>query len=170
MSLFDIFLIVVLLLFVWQGFRSGLIGALGGFLGIIVAIWAGSHYMIQVSAWIIENLEITNEPLANILAFIGIFIAVNLVVSLIISIINKIFHIIPLIDFVNKLAGGIIGFIGGILAIAALVYLLSLFPISGAISDMLENSALAAWASSIANIIKPLLPEAIKQLQAQINF
>ena len=170
MSVFDIFLTIILLLFIWKGFRSGLIGALGGLLGIIIGIWAGSNYMLAVSSWIMENLSMTNEALANILSFIAIFIAVNLIIGLIISIINRIFHIIPFIDFINKLAGGIIGFIGGILAIAALVYLLSLFPISGAISDMLENSSLAGWSSTVANIIKPLLPEAIKELQTQINF
>ena len=126
--------------------------------------------VLKLSTMIIENLEISNEALANILAFTSIFIAISLVVSLIISVINRIFHIIPFIDFINKLAGGIVGFIGGILAIAALVYLLSLFPISAAISEMLANSSLAGWSSTVANIIKPLLPEAIKELQIQVNL
>ncbi len=170
MSVFDIFLIVVLLLFTWKGFRAGLIGALGGLLGIIVGIWAGTNYMLPVSAWLLEKLSMTNEALANILAFIFIFIAINIVISLIIAIINRIFHIIPFIDLINKLAGAVIGFIGGILAAASLVYLLSLFPISGAISEILENSSLASWISSVASIVKPLIPEAIKELQTQINL
>ena len=170
MSLFDIFLIIILLLFIWKGFRSGLIGALGGLLGIILAIWSGTHYMSQVSTWLIDNLDLSNPSLANILAFIIIFIGVILVASLIISVINRIFNIIPLIDFINKLAGGMIGFIGGILALAVLVHLLSLFPISGTISDMLEKSFLASWILSVANVIKPLMPAAIKELPQLDNF
>ena len=121
MNLFDIALIIILLFFIWQGFRTGLVGAIGGFLGILVGIWAGSHYMQVVATWIIETIDISNEALANIIAFVVIFLAVNIIASLIVMIINRIFHFIPFINILNKLAGAFVGLVGGILAVATFV-------------------------------------------------
>lgn len=166
MSLFDIILLVLLLIFVWRGFRTGLIGAIGGFFGIIAGIWAGSHYMDQVGAWIIYTINIENTALANILGFILIFIAINIVVGILVMIINKVFHIIPFIDLMNKLLGAFVGFLGGALAIAAFVYLLSLLPISEAISDALIKSQIAHIASAVAIVIQPFIPEAINSLKS----
>lgn len=171
----DIALIVILLFFIWRGFRTGLIGAIGGFLGIIVGIWAGAHYMEWGGDYLMQFINFDNfmegvgkEYLANIMAFGIIFIAINVVVSIIVTIINKIFHIIPFIDLANKMFGALVGFIGGILTASALVYLLSLLPFSEAVSGQLQNSEMAKIAVEIAVVIKPLVPEAIKSLKAII--
>ena len=113
MNVFDIILLVIVLIFVWKGFRAGLVGAIGGFIGILVAIWAGSHYMQQAGEWIMKIADFDNEALAAIIGFAAIFIVVNIVFSIIIGIINRIFHIIPFIDLVNKLLGAIVGVVGG---------------------------------------------------------
>lgn len=164
----DIALVVILLFFSWKGFRTGLIGAIGGFLGIVVGIWAGAHYMTMVGEYIMQFINIENEYLAGILGFAAIFIGINIIVSIIVSVINNIFHIIPFIDLTNKLFGALVGLVGGILTVSALVYLLSLLPFSTAISDMLISSQIARVAVEIAVVIKPLIPEAIKSLQAII--
>lgn len=171
----DIALIVLLLFFMWRGFRAGLIGAIGGFLGIIVGIWAGTHYMEWGADYLMQFINFDNfmeglgkEYLANILAFSIIFIAINIIVSIIVSIINKIFHIIPFIDLTNKMFGAMVGLIGGIITASALVYLLSLLPFSETISNQLQNSETAKIAKEIAVVIKPLIPEAIKSLKAII--
>ena len=111
-------------------------------------------------------INFDNPALANILGFIAIFLAINIAVGIIVSIINRILHIIPFIDLINKLLGGIVGLLGGALAISAFVYLLSLFSFSETISDLLIKSQIAHWAADISIIIKPFIPEAIKQLQS----
>lgn len=166
MNLFDIVLIIILLIFVWKGFRSGIIGAIGGLFGIILSIWAGSHYMQQVGAWIMNLLDFDNVSLANIVGFILIFIAVHIAVSIIVSVVNRVFHIIPFINLINKLMGAIVGLVGGILAVSALVYLMALFPISTNINEMLISSSIANWAENISVIIRPFIPEAIRQLRS----
>jgi membrane protein required for colicin V production len=168
MNWLDIIIIVILLFFFWKGFRAGLVGAIGGFLGIVVGIWAGAHFMAQAASWLMSILNIENQSLANIIGFILIFIAINIVFSIIVWIINKIFNIIPFIDLANKLAGAMIGILGGILAVAALVYLLSLFSFSQSISDVVAASQLAGIALNVAFIVKPLIPEAIKSVQSMI--
>lgn len=168
MNWLDILIIVLLLFFVWKGFRAGLVGAIGGFLGIIVGIWAGSHFMTNVGAWLMAVLNIENSSLANIIGFVLIFVAINIVTSIIVWIINKVFNIIPFIGLANKLAGAIIGFIGGSLAIAALVYFLSLFSFSDTLSNVLISSQLAGIAVEVAVIVKPFIPEAIKTLKSII--
>ena len=159
MNWYDIALIVILFFFTWKGFRTGLVGAIGGFFGIIFGIWAGSHYMQAVGQWIMTVANFDNEYLASILGFIGIFMAVNVAVGIIVSVINRVFHIIPFIDLFNKLMGAVIGLIGGVVAIAALVYLMSLLPISETVSEALVNSQMANWAVNIAVIIKPFMPQ-----------
>ena len=166
MNWFDIFLIVVLFIFTWKGFRAGLVGAIGGFFGVIFAIWAGSHYMQSVGAWIMKVIDLDNAYLASIIGFLVVFMAVNIAFGLIISVINRIFHIIPFIDLINKLLGAIVGIVTGALAVAAIVYLMSVLPISEAISTSIKNSQIADTALSIAFMVKPFIPQAIKELKS----
>jgi len=170
MNWLDIVIIIILLFFIWKGFQAGIVGAIGGFLRIIVGIWVGSHFMTSVGAWLMEVLNIENSSLANIVGFILLFIAINIVTSIIVWIINKIFDIIPFINLANKLGGAVIGFVGGVLAIAAAVYLLSLFSFSEAIGNVLVTSQLASMAMDIAIVIKPFIPEAIKSFTAAIEL
>lgn len=166
MNVLDIILLVALLLFAWKGFRTGLVGAIGGFFGIIFGIWASAHNMERAGEWIMHVAEFDNVALANILGFILIFVAVNIAFGIIISIINRVFHIIPFIDFINKLLGGVVGLVGGLLAVSAFVYMLSLFTISDTIAGVVTGSELAHWAMTFAVIIKPFVPGAIKELQS----
>ena len=166
MNFFDIILLIILFFFVWRGFRAGIVGAIGGLVGIIAGIWAGSTYMHLVAEWLMDVVNLGNEGLANIIAFIVIFIGVNVVIGIVVSIINKIFHIIPFINLANKLLGAIIGLIGGSLAIAALIYLLSILPISNTINDMIIASQVADWAMMIVVIIKPFVPTALNELKS----
>ena len=166
MNWFDIFLIVIVFIFTWKGFRAGLVGAIGGFFGVIFGIWAGSHYMQQVGAWIMELAEMKQEYLATIIGFLVIFAAVNIAVSIIVSVINRVFHIIPFIDLLNKLLGAVVGLITGALAVSAIVYIMSLLPFNTVLSDKILNSQLADMALNIAFVVKPFVPGAIKELKS----
>ena len=166
MNWLDIIFLVLLLFFIFRGFRAGLVGAIGALLGVIVGIWAGSHYMLALADWLMNFFNITNQSLANILAFILIFIGVNIVFSLIVWLINTVFHVIPLINLANKLMGAMIGLVGGILFIAILVYLLSLFAFSQNIADVLQSSQIASVAIKLVIVLKPLIPEAIKSVKS----
>ncbi len=166
MNWLDYLIILILLFFIWKGFRAGLVGAIGGFLGIVVGIWAGSHFMAAFGSWLTNAFHWDNLQLANIIAFVAIFLAVNIIFSIIVWIINKIFNIIPFIDLANKLAGAVIGFIGGVLAVAALIYLMSIFSLSESFNQTLTSSQLADLAVAVAVIVKPLIPEAIKSLKS----
>jgi len=166
MNWFDIFLIVILFIFTWKGFRAGLVGAIGGFFGVIFGIWAGSHYMQQAGVWLMKVVDFDNEYLASIVGFLAIFLAVNIIVSIIVSIINRVFHIIPFINLINKLLGAIVGIVTGALAASAIVYIMSLLPISTVISGNILDSQIADTALKIAFIVKPFIPEAIKELKS----
>lgn len=166
MNVLDIIIVVIILFFLWRGFRAGLVGAIGSFVGIIAGIWVGTHYMQAAGAWVMSSMNIDNSALANILGFIGLFIAVNIVVAIVVMIINKLFHIVPFIDLINKLLGAFVGLLGGILTVSALIYLLSLMPFSDAVANTLISSQLAHYANQAAVVIKPFIPEAIKALRS----
>lgn len=169
MNLFDIILLIILLIFIWKGFRTGLIGAIGGFFGIVIGIILGGQFMSMLGAWLAKIINIDNTNLANIIAFVVIFIAVNIIVGLIVTLINAVFHIIPFIDLVNKLLGAVVGLLGGMLAISAIVYLLSLFPISDSVNNALLKSSFAPIAKNISVIVVPFMPAAIKSLKSILN-
>ncbi|MFA5126738.1 MAG: CvpA family protein [Patescibacteria group bacterium] len=169
MNLFDIILLIILLIFIWKGFQAGLIGAIGGFIGIIVGIVLGGRFMSLVSAWLAQFINIDNANLANIIAFVLIFILVNIIIGLLVKLINAVFHIIPFIDLVNKLLGAVVGLIGGMLVASAVVYLLSLFPISDTVNDAVAKSSLAPIAKNISVVVVPLMPEAIKNIKSILN-
>ena len=163
MNWFDIFLIVILFIFTWKGFRAGLVGAIGGFFGVIFGIWAASHYMQQVGTWVMNAANFhDNEYLAVIIGFLAIFLAVNIAVSIIVSVINRVFHIIPFINLINKLLGAVVGIVTGVLAVSAIVYIMSLLPISEVISNKIVDSQLADIALNIAFIVKPLFRRLLK--------
>jgi len=166
MNWLDIVLLVIILFFVFRGFKAGLVGAIGALLGVIVGVWAGTNFMNEVASWLTSFFNFNNQSLANILAFVLIFIVVNIIFSIAVWIINSIFHVIPLINFTNKLMGALIGFVGGVLFISILVYLLSLFAFSQNIADVVQGSQLAGVAMKISVILKPLIPEAIKSLKS----
>jgi len=166
MNWFDIFLIVILFIFTWKGFRAGLVGSIGGFFGVIFGIWAGSHYMQQVGSWIMDVIEIDNQYLATIIGFMAIFIAVNIAISIIVSVVNRVFHIIPFIDLLNKLLGAIVGIITGALAVSSIVYIMSMLPISDTIANNILGSKLADMSLNIAFVVKPFIPMAIKELKS----
>jgi membrane protein required for colicin V production len=170
MNWFDIFLVVVAFIFTWKGFRAGLVGSIGGFFGVIFGIWAGSHYMQQAGAWIMEMADFNNEYLGTIAGFLAIFAAVNIAVSIIVSVINRVFHIIPFIDLLNKLLGATVGLITGALAVSSIVYIMSLLPISDAISGNMLDSELADIALKIAFVVKPFIPAAIKELKSIFEY
>lgn len=166
MSLFDIIIIVILFSFVWQGFRSGAVGAIGSIVGVIVGIWAGSFFIPQLAPQIQRWLNTDNLALTRVLAFVLIFILVNIAIAIVVKIVNMVFHIIPFINLFNKIFGALFGLVAGALAVAVFVYIINLFPISTAIVSSVDKSAIADWALRLSAVITPLIPDAVEAMKS----
>ncbi|MFK2824576.1 CvpA family protein [Bacillus sp. B190/17] len=77
------------------------------------------------------------------IAFILIFLLVKIALSMLGSLVNKVAQI-PIIREVNKIGGGIFGFLETYLLLFVLIYLAALLPQNG-LSTMIDNSAVAAY-------------------------
>ena len=72
MMLLDIFIIVVIAIFVFKGLRLGLIEAVGGLVGIIVGIILANQYYLGVAGWLSSFIK--SELVATIGGYILAFI------------------------------------------------------------------------------------------------
>ena len=170
MSVVDIIILIILAGFVWKGIRLGLIEAIGGIIGLFVGVFLASVYYEQAAA-MLEGLTFGNRALAAILGFLLVFILVNRIVAFIFWIIGRIFNIIAIVPFLktfNRLLGGIFGLLEGLIFIGIIVYLLTFFPLTGSISQSVDNSRFAGIFRTVGKISDPFIPDSIKNWSSLI--
>lgn len=169
MTLLDIILIFTICAFALFGFWLGFIQAVGSLIGTFLAAFIAGQYFDVLVPWIKPYLR--NEGLSHVLAFILLFILVNKAVGLFFWLINKIFHLIAIIPFLktlNRLLGGLLGFVEGIVSVGIILYIASRYPISETFSAALIDSDIAEWLVDTVERFSFLFPDIINKLQAII--
>jgi len=173
--IFDIILIIILAGFVLKGFRLGFIEGVGSIVGIIVGLIVAANYYLDL-AEALPWLFLNNESAAKILCFLFIFIIVNRAIALVFWVFDKMFKLISFIPFLktfNRLLGGILGFIEGLLIIGIIFYLLINFTTSNFWTSRINQSKLAKFIQTTASVVTPLIPdgnERLKNYLPNINF
>ncbi len=170
MSTTDIALLALWFGFVWAGFWYGLIQTLGGVVGVIAgAIIAGRTYTIA-GGWL--GAAGDRAGLANWLAFTTIFVVVNRAVAIATGTVGKVLNVakvVPGVASANRLGGALVGLLEGALVLGLLVNLAQTLKVSASLSAYLEGSRIASLLGTIGSSLMPLLPEAIRHVQAIIN-
>lgn len=164
LTIFDLILILVLFLFIAIGFVSGLIQGIGAIVGVFLGAWAAVWYYAPLGDWLTPIL-LGHGTIAKIVAFLLIFGVVNRLVGLIFYIVDKFFDLISIIPFlktINRILGGILGFIEGILAISFILYFITRLGISAWLTGVIAASKVAAWLMGLASLLGPLLPTILK--------
>lgn len=169
MAIIDLAIIIALLLFVAWGFAKGFISALGILLGLVFGTWAAGRFYEPASLiW----SEYVSDMFSKLAAFLLIFILVNCAVAVLFYLIKKIFKVVSVVPFVksiNRLVGGILGLVEGVLFVGLIVYVIGKFSFSPSIDQMLIESRLAPTLVNMSDfIITKLLPEALNRLQSVI--
>ncbi len=171
MSIFDISLLIILAGFVFNGLFKGIIRLLGHMVGMIVGAYVASHYYLLLFEWG-KGLARGHDNVAKVLAFIILFVVVIKLVSLLFVVIEKVFKFvafIPFTKYINNLLGAVLGFLEGALFVGLILYVISRYSIIGNFfGDQLAASQIAPFLIKFTNIILPLLPNALKTLQAII--
>lgn len=177
MSTFDIVLIIIIGIFTVNGLFKGLIKLLGNIVGLIIGAYVASHYYLSFYAWSLNwswlnNWATSHENLAKVLAFIILFVVVAKLTSVLFFIIEKIFNFIAIIPgskYINNLLGAALGLLEGALSIGLIIYVISRYTlISNFFGEQLTGSIVAPLLLKVVHIILPILPEALKTLQAII--
>lgn len=172
MSFFDIALFLFIAGFVVQGLRKGLIRMLGNLVGLIIGASIASRFYLTFFEWS-GTVFGKNENLGKVLAFIIVFVVVAKITDWVFIWIEKLFNLvsfIPFTKFINNLLGGILGLLEGSLFLGLIVFVASRYAIVGSLfGNNLVSSKIAPHLLDVVNLIVPILPEALRALQAIIE-
>ncbi len=142
-------MIVIIVRGVWVGFSR----AVSALLGVILGFWfAGNYYGIvahRLSPWI------KTAPWQGIVAFILLFFLVYLVLMVAGILVQGFFQVLRL-GWVDRLLGGVVGLIKGLILAAVLIFLLTVFLPSD--SKLLRESVLYPALGKAAQSIGILVP------------
>lgn len=169
MTLFDLILILIVFGFGWFGFWFGLIHAVGGLIGLILGSAVASRYYDNLASKVVFIFN-GNVNLANIVSFLVIYIIGNRLVGFVFYIFDKILKPIinlPFLKAINRVGGGIIGLIEGVLTVGLFLYFISRFPLPW-MASLIEQSKIAWYFVKMANLLLPLLPEVLKKVESII--
>ncbi len=171
MSYFDIGLLAVLAGFVFNGLAKGMIRLLGQIVGLIIGAYVASHFYLTFYQWG-ESMVNWGEGTEKFLSFTIIFILTTSLIGILFTMIEKVFDLISIIPFtklINRLLGGALGLLQGSLMLGLFLFVAARYAwIGGFIGVNLANSVVAPWLIKVANIILPVLPDALRALQSII--
>jgi membrane protein required for colicin V production len=129
MLIADILLIALLIFFIYKGVKDGFIDTLCSLLGISIGLYGAHILYAGTSRWLMK-LTGWGMTFTQVLMFIVLFVIINRLVSWLLYLGEKILNTIarfPIIKQLNKLLGGLGGFIIGIIILGGGLYLLERF-------------------------------------------
>lgn len=156
--MFDLILLFLFLGGLITGFRRGLIVQLIHMTGFFIALIVAYLYYIPLSekfvlwipypgvtaasklSWTVEQLDL-DQTFYRVLAFVIIFIVVKFVLQLIASMFDFL-KFLPVLGFLSRFGGAILGFIEFYILIFLLLYLMAMLPLDF-LQEMIGKSLLA---------------------------
>ncbi|RMD92523.1 MAG: CvpA family protein [Calditrichaeota bacterium] len=126
MNYLDFIILGVVTFFFVKGLVRGFIHEILTLLGIILALVLATKYMSDLSNWIDQTVTLPSG-VSTILGFLLIFFAVLLATQGLIFLSQKFLKFLHL-DWLNRLGGGIIGFLKGATVLSLLFLFLSILP------------------------------------------
>lgn len=170
MNLFDIILIIALGGFVLYGLWFGLIHSLGVLVGTILGAFAAGQYYATAATWV-QGLAGGSLNAWKVIMFLLIFTIGNRLVGLLFWMVERVFNVLTVIPFlksINRLAGAVLGLLEGVLVIGLTLYVAERFPFGAWFLKFFPPSVVAKELIRLANILVPLLPEALRALKSLI--
>ncbi len=166
MGLFDLILLLILFGFVWFGLWHGLIRTISGIVAFVLSLVIASRWYEFLALKILPLLK-DNFILSRILSFLLIFFIAQAIIFFIFRGLNKVFDF-SILKVFNRLAGALFGLAEGGLILGFILYFSEKLPLGIAWSNLLETSSVAGALIRFSNILLPLLPNAIKEVQSFI--
>ena len=170
MTFFDLILVLIVFFFILAGLWFGLIHSLGALVGIIFGVLVAGKYF-NTWAEATQGIFFGNINLARVVMFFLIMILVNRLIGLVFWVIEKIFKIVAIIPFMktfNRLLGGGLGFLEGIIVVGGALYIAARYPIGESFGGVLSSSAVGLWLIKAFGLFAPLLPEILRNLKTII--
>ena len=172
MGFFDVILLIIIGGFTMFGFWFGLIHTIGSLLGTILGAYLASHYYEPMADWLI-SITGWGENVSKVVMFVIAFIIINRLVGFGFWVVEKTTDIVtklPFIRGINRFLGMAVGFFEGMLTIGLILFFIERVPLSEFIMERIANSFIAPMCVSMANILIPLLPDALVMLQSTVDY
>lgn len=151
MPLVDLILILILLGFLARGWKHGFVDSLGEFLGAIVAFLVARWLSVPLTTPIV--LLMPDHPgLARFIAFLIVFLIVVKLIGWLFSIVASLLKIVtslPIISLINKILGGILGALTGVVFVGSAVYLVLTFRLDDRLVRWLAGSSVALYTERV---------------------
>jgi membrane protein required for colicin V production len=138
-----------------RGFIYELITVVGLILGYIISI----TYLSLLSAFILSFFPSLPEPVIKLISFFVLFVGTNLILRLVAKILTKTVKI-AMLGWLNRLLGGLIGVLKGIIIMGIIVFVLNMLPFSSVLLDNPEINE-----SQIYPLLEVLGPQLYAQIQ-----
>jgi len=168
MSLVDILIWAILLVFVAKGFWKGLVREVCTLLGLVAGGWAAFRYSSSLAGAIRPFIHLP-QHVATALSFLLIFFLIGLLFFLFGHLLTVLFKVM-LLGGINRIGGVIFGLLEGAFVLCMALYLGTTRPMPGKLRGALEHSPTArpfiqtgkeivlGWESA-AQRVKPAAPE-----------
>lgn len=121
MSLVDILILAVLLIFVIKGFMKGLVREVCSLLGLLAGGWASFRYYHYVAEAIRPFVHLP-QHIARVISFILLFLIIGLLFYLLGHLLTAVFRIM-LLGSVNRIGGLLFGLLEGAAVLCIVLYL-----------------------------------------------
>ena len=164
MNWLDAVIIVVLVISILSGLRSGLIKILFGLVGIVVGVVLAGHFADSLAS---KMTFINNPEWAKMAAFAIILVATMLVFAILAVILSKLISAI-LLGWVNRLGGAVLGLVAGALFCGAFLSIWLHYNLGG--QDVISHSALARFLLDKFPVVLKLLPSEFKSIKDFFSY
>lgn len=172
MGLFDIILLITIAGFAMFGFWFGLIHTLGSLMGTVFGAYLAARFYEPMAGWLI-GITGWGENTSKVLMFIIAFIIINRLVGFGFWIVEKTTNIIthlPFIQGLNRFFGLLFGLLEGMVTLGLIFYFVERIPLSEHFMQWMAGSIVVPYTVSIAAILLPLLPDALKMLKSTVDY
>ena len=164
----DTVLIILLIGFAAWGFSNGLIRAVGGIIGIIIAASVASRNYLWLTD-IIQPYFGSYAALAPMLAFALLFLIVGRLFGLVVWLFEKAFNVLAIIPFlksINRIFGTIFGVVLGVLVIGTLLYVIGKYSVWTPFNDAIAKSQGAQYLLAVSGPLRLLFPQTLLELRS----
>ena len=172
MGLFDVILLIIVGGFTMFGFWFGFFHTLGSLFGTVFGAFLASRFYEPMADWLI-GITGWGENVSQVLMFVFAFFIINRLVGFGFWIVDRVFSVVthlPFIKGINRFLGMILGFFEGLITIGFVIFFIERVPLSESIMETIARSVVAPIASSVASILWPLLPDALRMLQSTVDY
>lgn len=138
LSWIDVGAVILLALFTYHGSQRGIVRSVLDIFAVLLAIFSAAQIYKILSTTILPFLK-TSENVGYVFTFAVVWIAVYLALDILISAVQKLVKV-SFLGIVERLGGGALGFVKGILVTGIIIQLLSISPLSPGALESIKNS------------------------------